>query len=92
MNRRTWTNTITQDPDHLQGWMQPESQLGWSSDSLDLAMLADGFDPITLKEMDEVALLNRIDTKFVHDHQPIVECAGCPSTGLLDAYRSTASG
>lgn len=65
MNRRPWLTTIIQDPDELQGWMQPETQLGWSSDSLELAMLADGFDPITLKEMDEVALLNRVDTKFL---------------------------
>jgi len=65
MNRRTWTSTITQDPTQLQGWMQPEMQLGWTTDPLELAVIADGFDPITLKEMDEVSLLNRVDTKFL---------------------------
>ncbi len=35
------------------------------SNSVDLTALAAGFDPISLKQMDSVALLNRVDTKFV---------------------------
>lgn len=65
MDQRTWTKSLTEDLAQWPSRMGPESQLGWTCDSLELDILADGFDPITLKEMDDVALLNRIDTKFL---------------------------
>lgn len=37
----------------------------WQVAPSHLATVADAFDPISLKEMDAVALLNRVDTKFV---------------------------
>ena len=58
--------------------------MGWTSDSLELAMLSDGFDPITLKEMDEVALFNRIDTKFLMTTGQLMDTLSDPAAGLLD--------
>lgn len=73
MNRRVWPNTQMHDPARIQSCMQPESQLGWTSDSMELAMAADGFDPISLKEMDEVALLNRVDIKFMLNESRLLD-------------------
>ena len=45
MNRNSWTPPLTQDPARLQPWnLQPETQLGWSTDPIDLAMLVNGFE------------------------------------------------
>lgn len=46
-----------------QSWQQ--SSLEWYSAPSELAVITEGFAPISLKQMDAVALLNRVDTKFV---------------------------
>ncbi|HNT54272.1 MAG TPA: polyphosphate polymerase domain-containing protein [Anaerolineaceae bacterium] len=43
----------------------PKQAPRWQSAPTDLALAAAGFAPISLKQMDAVALLNRVDTKFV---------------------------
>jgi hypothetical protein len=52
-----------------QPWFQPlilaEPARGWDSFHTELKSLAAGFSPISLEQMDAVALLNRVDTKFV---------------------------
>lgn len=69
----TVTNWIKASP-HEQIYPQPRSALQNSgeqnTDLKGLENLAAGFEPITLKQMDAVALLNRTDTKFV---MPVLE-------------------
>ncbi|MEW5870142.1 MAG: polyphosphate polymerase domain-containing protein [Chloroflexota bacterium] len=55
------TNTITRDQTRL----LPQTIWRWEAAPPDLASLAKNFNPISLKEMDAVALLNRTDTKLV---------------------------
>ena len=57
-----------------------------------LAALVEKFAPITLKEMDAVALLNRIDTKFVHDQRGSCWHALAPFNLITGSCRSMASG
>lgn len=61
MNTTPWTTTFTPAPP----WLR--SHTAWSGKDLyaPLRNLAAGFAPIGLEEMNEVALLNRVDTKFV---------------------------
>lgn len=59
-----YTTTI-QTQSRPQPWLLPEPVQQWDSDSERLGELAQGFAPISLKEMDAVALLNRTDTKFM---------------------------
>lgn len=66
MNRTIWNNTTTQTQSRLQTWALPENIWPWYVSPLEeMETLAKGFVPISLEEMDGVALLNRIDTKFV---------------------------
>lgn len=65
MNRSPWKKITAQDNPPIQPWALPLTSRSWYSITSRLAALADGFDPITLDEMDAVALLNRTDTKFV---------------------------
>jgi hypothetical protein len=52
--------------------MLPETNWGYSSSSSRLAILAAGFEPISLEEMDAVALLNRRDIKFVLSNRQLL--------------------
>ncbi len=70
MNRTRRMKTITQDQPRLQPWMLPETgsnrpTRNWSTSPDEVESLAMDFEPISLKQMDAVALLNRTDTKFV---------------------------
>jgi hypothetical protein len=49
----------------LQPWTLPVTTWGWYTNLPGLTELAEGFAPISLQEMESVALLNRTDTKFV---------------------------
>jgi hypothetical protein len=49
----------------LQTWTLPQTALTWYAAPHKLETLASSFAPISLKQMDAVALLNRTDTKFV---------------------------
>jgi len=55
----------TQEQTRPQPWILPTADWSWYTASSRLAALAENFAPITLKQMDAVALLNRTDTKFV---------------------------
>jgi hypothetical protein len=55
---------MTQQHAQPQPWLLP-NMCGWTTGHEALATLAQGFDPISLDEMNSVALLNRTDTKFV---------------------------
>jgi hypothetical protein len=65
MNNTPRMITTTQVPPRLIPWTLP--QASWTGNQLthQMNLLSLGFDPISLKEMDDVALLDRIDTKFV---------------------------
>lgn len=47
-----------------QTWKIPANSSQWSKPAVEMERLADGFEPISLQEMDSVALLNRMDVKF----------------------------
>ena len=61
MNCTSWTTTMTRPQPRL----LPQPAWSGCGAITQLNSLAGGFDPISLKQMDGVALLNRIDTKFV---------------------------
>ncbi len=66
MKQNTWmSNTITQDKPRMKPWYLPGAARNEPGNSALLINLLNSFSPISLKEMDSVALLNRIDTKFV---------------------------
>jgi hypothetical protein len=66
MDRTTWMQTTTQTEARLQPWnLPPVTARGWYTSPPGLVALTQDFDPISLKQMDSVALLNRTDTKFV---------------------------
>jgi hypothetical protein len=65
MNRTLWTTTTTQVHPQKDPWTVPDPALAWYIAHPTLENLASGFESISLKEMDDVALLDRIDTKFV---------------------------
>jgi len=64
VDHTTWTNINMQIKPRLQSWSLPETARLYNP-TLALESVAAGFDPISLQQMDAVALLNRIDTKFV---------------------------
>ncbi len=64
MNNVNW-NRPTQDQPRMQPWQLSQPAQEWHVVPSGLENLAAGFAPISLKEMDSVALLNRTDTKFV---------------------------
>jgi len=65
MDRTTQMTTMTQTRPALQPWVLPAMAGVWCAAPSALEDLAAGFAPIGLKQMESVALLNRIDTKFV---------------------------
>lgn len=65
MNHTIRLTTPTQSRPRLQPWRLPKTAPGWYASPADLATLAERFAPISLKQMNAVALLNRTDTKFV---------------------------
>jgi hypothetical protein len=65
MNPTKWHVETMQNHIRLQPWMVLEEGRGRQSNVLGLAEIANQFESISLKDMDSVALLNRIDTKFI---------------------------
>jgi hypothetical protein len=65
MNKTPLIKAITKDHPRLQPWALPGLACDWLVHPSDLAALAERFDPISLDQMEAVALLNRTDTKFV---------------------------
>ena len=65
MNTANWNVETLQKEINLQPWMVLEKGRGRQSNVLGLPEITNQFDPISLKDMDAVALLDRIDTKFV---------------------------
>jgi hypothetical protein len=55
----------TQTQNRLQPWVVPDTEPGWSVAPKSLAALADDYEAINLEQMEDVALLDRTDTKFV---------------------------
>ncbi len=56
----------------LQPWTLPVTTWGWYTNLPGLVDLAEGFEPVSLKEMESVALLNRTDTKFVMSSKQLI--------------------
>lgn len=65
MNRTAWMNSTNLNMTRQQPWNLPEVGLSRTANPSWLMTLADGFAPISLVQMDSVALLDRTDTKFV---------------------------
>lgn len=61
MNCTPWTTTLTPAP----RWLMAPTAWSGKDRFAQLRTLAAGFAPISLEEMNAVALLNRVDTKFV---------------------------
>ena len=67
MNQNKWKYAMTQEKPQMSPWMltaNPTAPVS-STKSIDLAGALVGFTPISLEELSAVALLNRIDTKYV---------------------------
>lgn len=58
-------NIFTQEQNQPLAWRLQQPTWSLAADPIDLPGLAARFDPISLEQMDAVALLNRTDTKFV---------------------------
>ena len=63
MQTTTWQTTQTQT--HLQPWVLPGAGQRWVTLQESLASLAGHYEPISLEQMEAVALLDRTDTKYV---------------------------
>jgi hypothetical protein len=62
MNRTHWKNIITQEQTHIQPWALPQTTWPWVPN---LPSLAGEFDPVYLDEIEDVALMDRTDIKFI---------------------------
>ncbi len=83
MTNTLWTSPAHQPRTRLQPWVLPADALSSASTSAKLEGLLEGFEPISLDEMDSVSLLNRVDTKYII---PVGKLP--PVLGLLpDDYR-----
>lgn len=65
MNQPLWNNVKTIERPQMKPWVLPQPQYASLEPENSLAFSVEGFSPISLNEMDAVALLNRVDTKFV---------------------------
>lgn len=65
MNQHLWMRNRTIDKPQMQPWVLPGVNFTVSANRVTLADCVKEFSPISLQEMDCVALLNRVDTKFV---------------------------
>jgi len=65
MTHTLWNTPATQERLRLQPWALPQPGPAWPTNPSRLDSLLRGFDPISLADMNAVALLNRTDTKFV---------------------------
>ena len=72
MNTPTSKKPTTQPNTPLQPWTLPVTTWEWHTPLPELVGLAGSFNPISLIDMEAVALLNRTDTKFVMSSQQLV--------------------
>ncbi len=63
----------TREPIPMQPWSLPEPGVRWYTNPSSLEIRANGFEPISLQQMEAVALLNRTDTKFVMSTSQILD-------------------
>lgn len=63
MEHTLWPTTKTET--RAQPWIVPSTSQNWYSVPAGLVTLAECYEPISLDQMEDVALLNRVDTKFV---------------------------
>jgi hypothetical protein len=82
MERSSKIATMPQMLPLPQPWILPDVALAWYSRVSNLETLAAGFLPISLNEMDAVALLDRIDIKFVMTQEQLL----CVLAGLQTDY------
>jgi hypothetical protein len=75
--------SISQKQNNLQTWALTSFRQVSTATMHELAHLSEGFEPISLKEMDSVALLNRTDTKFVISSEQLILAL----TAVQDQYR-----
>ncbi len=71
-----YTNTVMTMPSETstnQPWQLSEKVWTFCSDLYDMGEWVYGFDPISLAQMEHVALLNRVDAKFVMTVQQLAE-------------------
>lgn len=74
MNQNRWVPPITQETIRIKPWVLPENSQRDSMTSIWLTNIVEGFSPISLKEMESAALLNRTDTKFVMPIGQLLKC------------------
>jgi hypothetical protein len=65
MTNRTWLKPMIAERPILQPWILPSSNWPYFTVKTDLENCVEGFEPISLQEMDAVALLDRVDIKFM---------------------------
>ena len=65
MKQTFWNTSLPNKQNRPLPQVMTGATAAWQVAPSRLAAVADVFDPISLKEMDAVALLNRVDTKFV---------------------------
>lgn len=69
----TTNKLMAKEQTRIQPWSLQETGTGWYSSPSSLETLAKAFEPISLKQMDSVALLNRTDTKFVMSTKQLLQ-------------------
>ena len=73
MNRTSHTTPSTTLKPWRQPWMLPQTSWACCSTQTRLNLAAQAFEPVSLEEMDGVALLDRVDTKFVLTSRQLLE-------------------
>jgi hypothetical protein len=69
--------TTTRSKPWLQPWILPQTNPSCCAPLSQLKNLANGFAPISLEEMDGVALLDRTDTKFAMNSSNLLKALSC---------------
>ncbi len=73
MKQKYWMPFPTQEQTNIKPWILPVERCGHGNSCESLETLTACFSPICLAEMDSVALLDRIDTKFVMPIEKLVK-------------------
>lgn len=81
MNLNTWKQPPTQEQIQLNSWILPSTISNGEIVLNRLESLTNGFSPIDLQEMDSVALLDRIDTKFILPIEKLLKALAALQTG-----------
>lgn len=81
MEQTTWMPIRKHEKFTGTPWVQPAVSENLARNDVRLERMMGGFDPISLEEMDAVALLNRIDTKFVLQTGQLLQALTTMHTG-----------